>query len=77
MGGGVVCRYLMDAGTIISILAGIVGSGMLMYAKNTQRPIPGAAGLGLVVIPYFIPHAGVMLCVCGALMSIPFLFREG
>jgi ABC-type phosphate transport system permease subunit len=66
----------MDAGTIISIIAGIVGSGFLMYAKSTMRMIPGGAGLGLMVIPYFIANAGVMLCVCIALACIPYLFRE-
>lgn len=67
----------MDAGTIISIIAGIVGSGMLMYAKSAQRLVPGGAGLGLVIIPYFIDSAGIMLCVCFALLAVPFLFRDG
>jgi hypothetical protein len=66
----------MDAGTIISIFAGIVGSGMIMYAKSTQRLIPGGAGLGLLTLPYFISNAGVMLCLCIGLAAVPFLFRD-
>ena len=67
----------MEAGTLITIIAGILGSGMLMYAKSAQRMIPGAAGLGLLTVPYFIENAGVMLCVCIALLCVPFLFSDG
>ena len=60
----------------VPMLAGLVGSGMLMYAKSTQRVIPGVAGLGMLVLPYFISSWVAQGVVCAALASVPFLVRD-
>jgi hypothetical protein len=49
---------------------------MLMYAKSAQRLVPGCAGLGLVILPYFISNVVVMLCVCTLLAGLPFVYRD-
>ena len=64
------------ANFVISVLAGLIGSGMLMYAKSAQRLVPMGAGLGLLIIPYFISNVILMLCVCTLLGGLPFVYRE-
>lgn len=61
---------------MISIIAGLIGTGMLMFAKNTGRLLPGLAGIGLMSCPYVIQNNGVLLTVCAAFIAVPFLFRS-
>jgi hypothetical protein len=59
-----------------SLVFGMIGMGMFMYGKKAARPIPLAAGAGLMVLPYFITHLVLMIVICGALTAIPWLMRE-
>jgi hypothetical protein len=64
-------------GLMASFLFGIIGMGMFMYGKKAGRLVPLSAGLGLMVVPYFIPNLWVLLTVCGGLSALPFMVREG
>jgi hypothetical protein len=67
----------MDFNSLMaSLVFGMIGMGMFMYGKKAGRPVPLAAGAGLMVVPYFITHLVVMIIVCGALTAVPWLFRE-
>jgi hypothetical protein len=65
-----------SANLVLSLVAGLIGMGMVMYAKSTHRLIPFAAGVGLMTCPYFIPNAGVLVAVCVALTAMPVVFRH-
>ena len=65
-----------SANLVLSVAAGLIGMGMVMYAKSTHRLIPFAAGVGLMTCPYFIPNAGVLVAVCLVLTAMPVLFRQ-
>ena len=62
---------------MVSLLAGLAGMGMLMFAKATRRLVPVAAGLGLMICPYFIASTVVQVVVCLAFTALPFVIREG
>ena len=66
----------MDSTLTLSLLFGMVGTGLLMYGKNAARIMPMGAGLALMVCPYFIPGVAVLLVVCLALTALPFVFRD-
>jgi hypothetical protein len=67
----------MDHALLMSSFAfGVIGMGMLMYGKKTARPIPMAAGAGLMVVPYFLTNLAILLVVCCALTAVPWLLRE-
>ena len=67
----------MDASLLmVSLVFGMIGMGMFMYGKKAGRPIPLAAGAGLMVVPYFITHLVVMLIVCSAITAVPWLLRD-
>jgi hypothetical protein len=67
----------MDFNSLMaSFVFGMIGMGMFMYGKKAGRPLPLAAGAGLMVVPYFISHLVIMIIVCGALTAVPWLFRD-
>jgi hypothetical protein len=67
----------MDATSLmISLFFGAIGTGMFMYGKKAERMIPLAAGVALIVVPYFIPNAIVMLIVCCLFTAAPWLLRN-
>jgi hypothetical protein len=61
---------------MLSFVFGLIGSGMFMYGKRAGRPVPLGAGLGLIVIPYFIPNLIALLVVCCGLTALPWVFRH-
>ena len=67
----------MDFNSLMaSFVFGTIGMGMFMYGKKLGRPLPLAAGAGLMVVPYFISHLVIMIIVCGAITAVPWLFRN-
>jgi hypothetical protein len=67
----------MDSTSMLfSLLAGLAGSGMLMYAKSSQRIVPMGAGLGLMIFPYFVENLVLLTVLCVALIGIPFVVRD-
>ena len=61
---------------MLSMLFGTIGMGFLMYGKKAAQLVPIGVGVALIVCPYFISSAAVMLIVCVALMAVPFLVRS-
>ena len=67
----------MDTNTLLlSVLFGAVGLGLFVYGKKAERIPPLAAGIGLMVCPYFIPNV-IALAVVGALLiAAPFVIAR-
>jgi hypothetical protein len=64
------------ASLFVPLIAGLVGSGMIMYAKGAQKLVPAAAGLGLLILPYFVTNWVAQGLLCVALASVPFILRD-
>jgi hypothetical protein len=62
-------------GITISLLFGAVGMGFMMYGKKMAAFVPIGAGLGLMLVPYFISNLIVLVIVGLALMAVPFVVR--
>jgi hypothetical protein len=68
----------MDTNSLlVSLLFGAIGMGMFMYGKKAGRMVPLGAGVGLMVVPYFIPNVIVMLIVCCGLTATPLIVKDG
>jgi hypothetical protein len=68
----------MDSTTLmLSMLFGTFGMGFMMYGKKAGQMVPILAGLGLMLLPYFIANTIAMLIVCGSLTAVPFILRNG
>jgi len=67
----------MDTTTLLlGMLFGAVGLGYVVYAKNVAQPVPAIAGVGLMVVPYFISNVLLLVIVCAALMAAPYALRD-
>ena len=68
----------MDYGILMASFAfGLVGMGMFVYGRKSSRPVPLAAGMALMTVPYFIPNLAALLVVGCALTATPWLLRDG
>ena len=61
---------------LVSLVFGSIGMGMFMYGKKSGRLVPLGAGLGLMVVPYFISNVLAMSGVCLGMMAMPWIIRE-
>ncbi|HSZ59269.1 MAG TPA: hypothetical protein VK797_26745 [Tepidisphaeraceae bacterium] len=67
----------MDMNSLmLSLLFGAVGTGFLMYGKKMAAAIPMLAGVGLIVVPYFISNLILLSLVGAALTAVPFVVRS-
>ena len=64
-----------EAGLIIGVLLGAVGLGYAMYGKQQRKGIALASGILLMVFPYFVSSAWLMLLIGAALIAAPWFIR--
>jgi len=57
------------------ILFGSVGLGYFVYGKKQRAPVPFFCGLALMVFPYFVSNALVLVCVGAVLSALPYFIR--
>ncbi|HEY7119302.1 MAG TPA: hypothetical protein VH475_22115 [Tepidisphaeraceae bacterium] len=61
---------------MLSFLFGTIGLGFFQYGRKAGRVVPLGAGLGLIILPYFITNLIAMSLVCAALMAMPWVLRH-
>jgi len=67
----------MDANSIfVGVIAGLIGSGYLWYGKKQQKAAPMICGALLIIFPYVVDNAWVLLLGGVALCAAPFFFRD-
>jgi hypothetical protein len=57
---------------MVSLVAGLVGSGYFMYGKRTQNLKMVFSGIALCVVPYFISNSVLLVVACLAMTAAPF-----
>jgi len=57
------------------VLFGSVGFGFILYGKKQRMFVPLVCGLALMVYPYFMPNAVVLVLIGLLLVAIPYFFR--
>ncbi len=60
---------------IWGVLFGATGFGFALYGKRQKAAIPLLAGIGLMVIPYFITNVYVLVVIGITLMALPYYVR--
>jgi hypothetical protein len=66
-------RVEMDSTSLmLSLLFGAVGTALFLYGKKAGRIPHLAAGLSLMICPYFIPNPIAMASICLVLCVVPF-----
>ena len=57
------------------VLFGSVGFGFFLYGKKQTAVVPLVCGLALMVYPYFMPNAVMLVLIGLFLIAIPYFFR--
>jgi len=57
------------------LLFSSIGFGFLIYGGRQKAPVPLACGVGLMMIPYFISNALILVAAGLALMAMPYFVR--
>jgi hypothetical protein len=60
---------LSAGGLISSLIIGLVGMGMIMYAKKAERIAPLVGGLALCIFPYFVHSLALTWIATGACLA--------
>jgi len=61
---------------VISVVAGLIGSGFFMYGKKRQNFRVLGFGVALCVVPYFISNTLLLLVACIAMTAAPFVMER-
>lgn len=57
------------------VLFGSVGFGYFLYGRKQRAVVPLVCGIALMVFPYFISNAVLLIAIGVALASVPYFFR--
>ena len=57
------------------LLVGSVGLGFFVYGKKQTKIVPFVCGIALMVYPYFMPNAVILVLTGLVLVAIPYFFR--
>lgn len=58
------------------VLFSALGLGYFVYARKQRSVVPFVCGLALMVVPYFISSAPLLVAVGACLAAIPFVVRS-
>ncbi|HEY3521932.1 MAG TPA: hypothetical protein VGK80_12960 [Rhodanobacteraceae bacterium] len=66
----------MSTATLLwGLLFGSIGVGFFIYGKRQSMIVPLVCGLALMVYPYFVANAWLLLGIGIALMAVPYFLR--
>jgi hypothetical protein len=57
---------------VVSLVAGVVGSGYFIYGKKSCNIRMLCSGVALCVVPYFIGNTILLVVACVAMAAAPF-----
>ena len=64
-----------EAALLWEVLFGSIGFGFFLYGKRQAMAVPLVCGMALMVYPYFMPNAIVLVLMGLVLVAIPYFFR--
>ena len=59
----------------LGLLFGSIGLGLFMYGRKQRAVVPLLCGLVLLVLPYVISSAWLLLVVGGAVVAVAYFVR--
>jgi hypothetical protein len=67
---------LSTSSLLWGLLFGSIGLGFVIYGRRQRAVVPLLCGLALMVFPYFVSNAILLVVVGVVLMAIPYFFRD-
>jgi hypothetical protein len=69
-------RRLVDTSSLLwGLLFGSIGLGFFIYGKRQKAVVPLVCGLVLMIFPYFISNAILLVAIGVALVALPYFLR--
>ena len=66
----------MDTSSLLwGLLFGSIGLGFFVYGKRQKAVVPLVCGLVLMIFPYFISNAILLVAIGVALVALPYFLR--
>jgi predicted membrane protein len=66
----------VDSSSLLwGLLFGSIGLGFFIYGKRQKAVVPLVCGLVLMIFPYFISNALLLVAIGVALVALPYFFR--
>jgi hypothetical protein len=66
---------LTTASLLWSVLFGAIGLGFFVYGKKQRVVVPLVCGLALMVFPYFVSSAALLVVIGLVLVAVPYFLR--
>lgn len=67
----------MDTSQLLwGMLFGSIGLGMFLYGKKQKSLVPALCGIALMVYPYFISNAYLLVVIGAVLCAIPYFLKS-
>lgn len=66
---------MTTASLLWGLLFGSVGLGYFLYGKKQKAVVPLVCGLTLMIFPYFIGNAILLVAIGAALTAVPYFLR--
>ena len=66
---------MSESSLIWGVIFGSVGLGYFVYGKKQHAVVPLLCGVALMVVPYFISGAWLLVLVCAAIAAVPYFVR--
>jgi hypothetical protein len=60
---------------IWGVIFGSIGLGFFVYGKRQKAIIPLFSGIGLMVVPYFIPNMYILILSGIVLVALPYIIK--
>ena len=73
LGVGSLLGNMSMTAIVVSLVAGLIGSGYFMYGKKTCNITMLCSGVALCVVPYFIGNTLLLIVACVAMATAPFV----
>jgi len=58
------------------VIFGAIGVGFFVYGKKQKAIIPFLSGIGLMLFPYFISNAVILVIAGIILVAVPFVIKR-
>ena len=63
------------ASLFCTVLFSSVGLGYFVYGKKQKKGVPFICGIGLMLFPYFVSNAVVVIAIGCLLAALPYVIR--
>ncbi len=67
---------MTEAQLLWGLVFGSIGFGFFLYGRKQRAPVPLVCGLGLMIYPYFVTNAYLLVAIGAVLCAVPYFLRD-